>query len=119
MKLKLNEDAILNKKFESSEKGYDPLDVDKFLDLVLDDYRILDSLIEEKNKEIKDLEGKIEVLNKSLQDLKENQELVNLSFVKKDTLNDYRLLDNLDLLKRCAKYEKKLYSLGVDPSKIK
>ena len=28
-------------------------------------------------------------------------------------------LDNLELLQRCSKYEKKLYELGVDPNKIK
>ncbi len=121
MDFKLNADEILNKKFNVIKKGYSMTEVDSFLDLVLDDYRDIDNISKKKDEEILNLKKEIEMLKKEVGDLKENQELQNLSFIKEGNYKkeDYHSLDNLELLKRCSKYEKKLFSLGVNPSKIK
>lgn len=119
MKFKLNTEDILNKKFAVTKKGYSMTEVDSFLDLVLDDYRAVEEISKKKDEEIDRLSKQIELLKKEVGDLKENQELKNLSFIKDGNINDYQSLDNLDLLKKCSKYEKKLFSLGINPSKIK
>ena len=121
MKFNLNKDQILNKQFIPSYKGYDPNDVDEFLDLVLKDYSYLDEYIKKDDETITTLKKENESLKASLRDLKREQELVGLKSQTKKQSESYApsSLDNLELLKRCAMYEKKLYSLGVDPSKLK
>ena len=42
MKLQLNAKDILNKQFEKDVKGYNPDEVDSFLDKVLTDYRMVE-----------------------------------------------------------------------------
>ncbi len=116
MKLLLTSKDILNKQFTKNVKGYDPLEVDTFLDMVLKDYKVIDNVVINLNEKVNELK-------------KENQELVNeiesmkAQGLKKSkqtfVVNDYSRLDNLELLKKISAYENKLYELGVDPSKIK
>ncbi|MBO8427374.1 MAG: DivIVA domain-containing protein [Firmicutes bacterium] len=116
MKLQLSSKDILNKTFKKNTKGYDPNEVDSFLDKILSDYRMIDGVM-------KGLESQIDQLKKDNQNLRvelskkdaelsgnHNQFLANPDIVR---------LDNLDLLKKISKYEKKFYQMGVDPSKIK
>lgn len=119
MKTNLSKDDILNKKFKVSHKGYDMKEVDSYLDLIISDYDSIDSINEEYDKKIKELENRIIELNNEIKLLKEENELKSLSFVKDNENIDVSKIDNLYLLKRCSKYEKKLYSMGVNPSKIK
>ena len=118
MKHDLNSQAILNKKFAEKAIGYDPEEVDTFLDLILDDYHKVDEEIGELNAQIIDLKRENEALKTSL---REKDAQISLEKSKSIALSQIRenSLDNLELLQRCSLYEKKLYSLGVDPSKIK
>ena len=45
MKLIVSFKEILNKKFKTTPNGYDPDEVDAFLDKILDDYRNIDKII--------------------------------------------------------------------------
>lgn len=116
MKLLLTSKDILNKEFTKNVKGYDALEVDNFLDLILKDYKIIDNVVENLN-------GQITNLKKANQDLENELETLKISAVKKAkqtfVVNDYSRLDNLELLKKISLYENKLYELNVDPSKIK
>ena len=116
MKLQLTAKDILKKSFKTETKGYCATEVDLFLDKVLSDYRLIDSVMAANNTQIERL-------------LKENQYLKNQLSKKDAELSDNHniflanpdtaKLDNLELLKKISKYEKKLYQMGVDPSKIK
>lgn len=125
MKFNLTKEDVLNKQFVPSYKGYDPNDVDNFLDLVLKDYSIIEDNFKKSDETILTLKKENEELKQSLKELKRNQEFTNLKLNQNGKNNlkdlDYKpsSLDNLELLKKCAMYEKKLYSLGVDPSKLK
>lgn len=125
MKFNLTKEDILNKQFIPSYKGYDPNDVDEFLDLVLKDYSSLEEAFKKTDEMIESLKKENNELKNSLRELKRDQELMGsrLSSNSKNDLNTQNYqstsLDNLELLKKCANYEKKLYSLGYDPSKIK
>ncbi len=44
-KFNLKSDAILNKKFQTELSGYSASEIDKYLDLVLDDYRAYEQLV--------------------------------------------------------------------------
>jgi DivIVA domain-containing protein len=122
MKLYLNQFDILNKKFKKGVKGYDSDEVDDFLDKVLRDYRNFDTVCEEYDKSIVSLKRESETLKAEVREL--NNELsiqksknIAAKNLSHDDSNIY--LDPIDLLEKCSKYEKKLYELGVDPSKIK
>jgi len=116
MKLLLTSKDVLNKQFTKNIKGYDPLEVDSFLDNVLKDYKIIDDVV-------LNLNDQINALKKTNSELIAQIELINQANVKKQkqtfVVNDYSRLDNLELLKKISLYENKLYELGIDPSKIK
>ncbi|WP_066047677.1 cell division regulator GpsB [Robertmurraya korlensis] len=50
-KVKLTAKDILEKEFKTAMRGYKPEDVDKFLDVVIKDYEILQQEIEELQQE--------------------------------------------------------------------
>lgn len=116
MKLLLTSKDILNKEFSKNVKGYDPLEVDTFLDQVLKDYKVIDNVVINLNDKINDLKKENQELTNELESLKaQNVKKSKQTFV----VNDYSRLDNLELLKKISAYENKLYELGVDPSKMK
>ena len=116
MKLQLTSKDILRKTFSKDVKGYNSAEVDQFLDKVLNDYRLIDSVMAANNTQIERLQKEVQTLRNQLSkkddELNSNQRLY---LANPDTAK----LDNLELLKRISKYEKKLYQIGVDPSKIK
>ncbi len=116
MKLLLTSKDILNKQFKKNVKGYDPLEVDMFLDQVLKDYKVIDNVVVNLNDKIVELKKQNQELEKEVDSLK-----TQIAKKGKQTfvVNDYSRLDNLELLKKISLYENKLYELGVDPSKIK
>ncbi|MCI1290539.1 MAG: DivIVA domain-containing protein [Lactobacillus sp.] len=65
--VKLNADAILKKQFKRSMKGYDEQEVDSYLDQIISDYKAFESIIENQQEQIEELQ-------KSLQEKYEQQE---------------------------------------------
>ena len=118
MKLRLSSKDILNKKFKQASNGYDPEEVDAFLDKVLEDYRNIDKEIDGLNSQIISLKRDNETLKANLRD-REQAILVQKSKNVALMSNHQSSLDNLELLQKCGAYERKLYELGVDPNKVK
>lgn len=118
MRLLLTARDILEKKFNKNVKGYDAEEVDKFLDQVLNDYRMIDGVVEALNSQINSLKRDNDALKAQV---REKDVEISLQKSKNALLNTGAngTLDSLELLQRCSKYEKKLYQMGVDPSKIK
>lgn len=110
----LNYQDILNKKFSASLKGYNPLEVDLFLDQVL-------YTIDLKDKKIDSLTSEVQSLKKSLDDLNEKNKNISreFSFFKKrfKNINEDDVLKNastIELIQKVNVYERKLNELGVD-----
>lgn len=110
----LNYQDILNKKFSASLKGYNPLEVDLFLDQVL-------YTIDLKDKKIDSLTSEVQSLKKSLDDLTEKNKNISreFSFFKKrfKNINEDDVLKNvstIELIQKVNVYERKLNELGVD-----
>ena len=102
-KINLNSQNILNKKFETKINGYDPNEVDAFLDKVLEDYLHYENEIKNnlnnlnfKTNIINDKEEKIVILTTEKENL--------LSQIKNISNHEYK---NSDLIKRIAKLESK------------
>lgn len=76
-KFNLSSDIILNKKFPTELSGYNAAEVDKYLDLVLEDYRtyeeaikLVESKLEEKATIISEKDDEIQRLRLEIQNLK-------------------------------------------------
>lgn len=118
VKLFLSSEEILNHCFAAVPKGYDPLDVDEYLDKILADYRTIEKnlLISFEEKEL--LDKKIEALSNEVKRLEiENARLSSrLSDIKPtDKVN----ADNINYIRRINQLEAFLYKEGFDPTTIK
>ena len=119
LKLKLNSQKLVDKEFKGKKPGYDPLEVDEFLDIVISDYVEMEKYLAEVKVDITELqktckvykerldyiEVQNEILSDKLKNIKDNDSNVNLS--------------NIDLIKKISLLEQALYNAGIDPNTIK
>lgn len=115
--LNLTAESILQKVFKQNVKGYDPDEVDTFLDRVIADYRAYDKYIQDAQAYIQSLETKL----RKLQDDNRDQ-TVDLALAKarvqgiKD--NGDANESNIRLLQYIDRLERALYKKGVDPTTL-
>ncbi len=117
IKLRLDANKIYHKEFTGTKPGYDSLQVDTFLDIVIKDYESFETYLKESTKEIESLQNKIDLLKSTLQEMQtENASLKNkLSGIAK---NADAAINNLELLKRISALEKALSKAGINPNAI-
>ncbi len=111
----LNADDILREKFTKNVKGYDPDEVDTFLDRVMNDYRAFEKYFKESKAYIVDLEGQLRKAKEANSQLTiENAKMsTRLAGVKDSSgVNS----SNLEYINRIDRLEKALWKAGIDPS---
>lgn len=114
----LNSNKVLTKKFIPNGNGYDPDEVDNFLDFVVKDYIIFEDYVKESKDYIVSLETSLKNETDKVNVLTiENAKLKTRLDGIKD--NDDVNMSNIEYIKKIAKYEKVLHSLGIDPRTIK
>lgn len=120
MKKVLTAQEILNKKFTAEVKGYDPHEVDLFLDVVLKDYQMMEQFLAHELPKLQDqiqlvngLKKRIADLEIQVADMKDKVKVINAN--KTVEINQ----DNFLLIKKIGIYEKELFKLGIDPNKLK
>ena len=118
IQLVLSSEEIGNKVFKGVPRGYDPYEVDKFLDTIIADYEKVESNylaskeeIDALNKKIKKLDEERHYLEIELSKLKAKYSNVKPT----DAVND----DNINLIKRINILEKFLWRNGFNPDNIK
>ncbi|MCD8195022.1 MAG: DivIVA domain-containing protein [Coprobacillus sp.] len=109
--LSLDSNQILEKKFSKSSNGYDSLEVDEFLDQIIEDYQKIEEEVQASNTTEEALKEQIQTLEIELEKYK--------SRLKGISETDTVSLDNMDLIKRIRALEDYLFDLGYDPSSIK
>ena len=114
----LTEKEILEKKFTASKNGYNPFEVDKFLDSITLSINELNRQILEVKKQKTDIESVVAHLKQEIVDIKNDFQLFKNKFknIKEDDVLDNR--SNFELLKKVNIYAKKLSELGVDVNKL-
>lgn len=115
-KFNLKKKDLLDKVFLPSYKGYDPNEVDSFFDLVIKDYELYDETITKLENDNYALREEIIKLK---DEIKYNKLYLNSKIDKTKFLSSLEGTDNLELLRKIDIYEKKLYKLGIDPTKLK
>jgi len=121
LQLKLSAKEINSKEFQGKNGGYDALQVDKYLDLIVSDYIAFEQYSNNMKKiEINyaDLKKLCESYKSKLSDI-EHQKVLLEEEVKLLKQNESSTLSNIELLQRISILEQALYNLGKDPSKIK
>ncbi|MGM9814459.1 MAG: DivIVA domain-containing protein [Candidatus Enteromonas sp.] len=115
--LNLTAESILHKVFKKNVKGYDPDEVDQFLDLVIADYQAYDEYAKEVQNYIQSLETKLkkmqdEARERSVDLAKAQARLQGVSSDKDRTL-DIQTVQYIDRLERAC------YQKGIDPRTLK
>ena len=119
VKLFLNSQTIVNHLFPVVGKNaYDATEVDKFLDLIIQDYRLVETNTLVLTKEYQNMKDK----NKLLEVEKRNLE-IEVEKYKAKVANikssDNVSTDNIELIKRIDTLEKFLWAHGYNPDTIK
>ena len=120
-KLNFTREELLEKRFSSAPRGYDPLEVDKILDQIMEDYEVFESNptggnSPELDKVLKELE-ELKKENASLK-VELEKEKNKWKYISKDHKDIH--IDNYELLKRIGKLEQLIHEkLDMNPDEIK
>ena len=101
-KLNLNPEEILSKEFNVDFKGYNPSEVDAFLDSVLDDYQTMEDNVQELLDLVANLQDQVKELTKKNVELEGRNKAFDLS-----NTTSY---SSVDILKRISRLEKQVYN---------
>ncbi len=116
--ISLNAETILKKKFTPNVKGYDPNEVDEFLDRVMEDYRGFESYYKESKAYIVDLENQLRKVKETNNQLTlENAKMSSRLAGVKDS-SDVNT-SNLEYINRINRLETALWKAGLNPNNYK
>ena len=105
-KVMLTPQEILDKEFKIDARGYRPQEVDKFLDLVINDYNEFMAEIKKLKKELTLMNDENNKLKNELRRIKANIEAA------EGSANNQ--VSNIDLLRRLSQLEKVVYGKNED-----
>lgn len=115
IKTKLNSSDVLDKEFKIKQKGYDALEVDSFLDLIIEDYKTYEDLI----NQFKMLQKTNSVLRNKITDLELEVETLNSKLGEYRNATGGANMGNIDLLKRISELEQQVYNFEQKEKKAK
>lgn len=92
---------IYNNKFEHTYNGYDSNQVDEFLDLVIEDYQIMEENVKELLEVVEQLQNEVSALHSKNHRLQSDMKI---------NLNNTTQYSNVDILKRLSRLEETLYN---------
>ena len=119
IKLRFDSKKISEKEYRAVSKGYDPLEVDMYMDGIASDYEKIESGMLLSKEEYQTIENEIANLKKENIDLKValDKEKNKWKYVKNDGKDIH--IDNLVLLRRIGKLEKIIHDkLHLNPDDI-
>lgn len=106
-KISLTPQEILDKEFKIDARGYRPQEVDKFLDMIINDYNEFITTIKDLKKEVSFLNDENGKLRNELRRIKANIEAAESS-------SSGGSVSNIDLLRRLSQLEKVVYGKNED-----
>lgn len=121
LKLKLSASEINSKEFQAKNGGYDALQVDRYLDLIVNDYIAFEQYENLTKKLYTNYDELVKTCEIYKTKLSESEYQRTLLQEKVEVLkqNEGNATSNIELLQRISTLEQALYNLGKDPSKIK
>ena len=121
LKLKLSASEINSKEFQAKNGGYDALQIDRYLDLIVNDYIAFEQYENSTKKLYANYDELVKTCEIYKSKLSESEYQRTLLQDKVEVLkqNEGNATSNIELLQRISTLEQALYNLGKDPSKIK
>lgn len=101
--VKLSPKAIVSKRFKSKVRGYDPAEVDEFLDIVIQDYEAYAKESQRLQMENDRLRSKVDELTKQVAVGKSGQ-----------TSRPANNMTNMDILKRLSNLERHVFGAQLN-----
>ena len=98
--ISLSPQDILEKEFKVDTRGFRPQEVDRFLDIVINDYTKFISIVKKLSEENRELLEENLTLKKELRNTKEKLDIIKTSDKE---------ITNVDLLRRISQLEKLIY----------
>ncbi len=117
--LKYDAKAILDREFAGKKPGYDPLQVDSFLDEILKDYLTFNQYHQDAENTISELTRTNKLLKERLDQIEVTNAVLNEKLKSLEGSDNSSSLGNIDLLKRISALEQALFKQGIDPNEIK
>ena len=119
VKLFLNSETITNHVFPVNGKNaYDATEVDKFLDLIIQDYRLVEANSLVLSKDLESLKEKNKALEKEKRNLEVELEKYKARFANIKP-GENVTIDNIEYARRIGALEKFLWAHGFNPDTIK
>jgi len=106
-RISLTPQDILDKEFKVDARGYRPQEVDKFLDMVINDYN-------EFITEIKNLKKELAFANDENNKLKNELRRIKANIEAAEASSSSSSVSNVDLLRRLSQLEKVVYGKNED-----
>lgn len=128
MQLQLNAQKIYEKDFKTGLRGYNPDEVDNFLDMIIDDYRKFEAIVNERrdvipNTEVPKLRAELLTLQQENRRLQQELTTVKqeLQRAKSEQVQPRRTqptmptgATNFDILQRLSNLEKHVFGSRLD-----
>ena len=119
VKLFLNSQTILNHTFPITHRNaYDAEEVDRFLDMVIQDYKLVEASVVIPSSEYELLKQKNKVLESDKRKLEVELERYKARFTNIKS-SDNVTTDNIELVRKINALEKFLWNHGFNPDTIK
>ncbi|MGX6961281.1 cell division regulator GpsB [Vagococcus xieshaowenii] len=96
----LSAKEILQKEFKQKMRGYDPIEVDEFLDSIIKDYEQYNRELIELREENERLVAKVDQLTRSTE---------TLSRIRQESPKQTTTVTNFDIIKRLSNLEKEVF----------
>ena len=107
--LNLDVDTIVNKEFSIECKGYSPIEVDSFLDKIVQDYDTFQKIIEELNQQVSLYQNATDKLKARVIELESR-----IDSMEKSNADDNKTvvsnLSQVDILRRIARLEQEVFN---------
>ena len=95
---------IYEKEFKIDARGYRPQEVDKYLDVIMHDYKVYNNILKKNNEEIKALNEELLQYKQEVRRLKNLLDAANETASKNDNN-----ISNVDMLRRLSNLEKVVF----------
>lgn len=104
--MNLTAQVIYEKEFHVDVKGYAPVEVDEFLDQIIEDYQSYDEKVEELSQAVIRYEEKIKELQTEIYNLQNENQSINEKLAANTVSGNS---DQVDILKRIARLEQAVF----------
>lgn len=108
--INLDIDTILNKDFNVEFKGYSPVEVDGFLDQVVQDYDTYQKTVADLNEQVKMYQNATDRLKARVIELENKINMLEKNNAENESSPAVNNLSQVDILRRIARLEQEVFN---------